>query len=167
MSALDDVRRALTQAYGTDPIFDGLTVDDLIKALVADEQLAVSAELREAADDLSDRIRTGGPRARGLVFARALLIARANGATAPAERISANHGQVDTQLRANPGVWLPVRDYSSRQSASSICWRIRNGGRGLNAYQPAGSFEARVEPTPDASRVFARFVGTAPEDGGQ
>jgi hypothetical protein len=39
VSSLDDIRRALTEAYGTGSIFDGITADDLIKALVAESAL--------------------------------------------------------------------------------------------------------------------------------
>lgn len=39
MSALDDIRRALTDTYGTGIVFDGLTADDLITNAVAENQL--------------------------------------------------------------------------------------------------------------------------------
>lgn len=43
MSALDDVRHALTNAYGEDEAIDGLTVDDLINALRVDTKLDAEA----------------------------------------------------------------------------------------------------------------------------
>lgn len=163
MSALDDVRRALTAAYG-DSTFDGLSVDDLIKALVVDEQHAVAAELRDAASDIGRRLHAGGPRARGLAFAHTLLVSRANGTPLAVPPGSTSHAQVAQDLRAQPGVWLPVGDYSTKQSASSIAWQVRTGGGRIAAYRPGGDFESRLEPTPLGTRVMARFVGTARKD---
>ncbi|MET9138848.1 hypothetical protein [Streptomyces parvulus] len=39
MSAFDDIRRALTDAYGTNTVFDDLTAEDLIKAVIAEQRL--------------------------------------------------------------------------------------------------------------------------------
>lgn len=162
MSALDDVRRALTEAYGTEVIFDGLTVEDLLKAVTVDGQLDIGAELRAAAADIGDRVRAGGPRARGLAFARTVLIARANGKQPPGRRIHADHGAVAQTLRDNPQAWLPVSDYPTKDSAASISWGIRRAR--YSAYEPDSAFEARIEPTLDGYRVFARYVGTDRKD---
>lgn len=43
MSALDDIRRALTDAYGTGTAHDGLTVDDLMQAVTAERALDTEA----------------------------------------------------------------------------------------------------------------------------
>ncbi|HZF92023.1 hypothetical protein [Streptomyces sp.] len=43
MSALDDIRRALTEAYGTGVVLDDLTADDLIKAAVREFELDAQA----------------------------------------------------------------------------------------------------------------------------
>lgn len=164
MSALDDVRRALTEAYGTDVIFDGLTVEDLLKAVTVDEQHAVAAELRDAAADIGRRLHAGGPKARGLAFARLLLVSRANGTPLEAPASSTSHVQAARACRAQPGVWLPVGDYSTKQSANSIAWQIRSGGGRISAYTSAGEFESRIEPTPLGTRVLARYVGTDRKD---
>jgi hypothetical protein len=131
------------------------------KELDARLDALVSEELRAAAADLDDRVRAGGPRARGLVHARNLLIARANGTTPAAPRRNVVHRDVAEALRAKPGEWALVGDYINSGSAAGIARLIRDGGTGRSiiAYQPAGAFEARVEPTLDGVRVFARYVG--------
>jgi SpoVK/Ycf46/Vps4 family AAA+-type ATPase len=43
VSALDDIRRALTEAYGTGVVLDGMTTDDLVKAAVAEFDLDAEA----------------------------------------------------------------------------------------------------------------------------
>jgi hypothetical protein len=124
----------------------------------------LAEELRTAAADLDRRVRAGGPRARGLAYARKILIARANGTPLPSPRENTDHVRVAATLRAQPGVWLPVGDYGSRQSAMGIAWQIRSTTGGIAAYSPRGAFESRVEPTPDGSRVFARYIGTTRKD---
>ncbi|MGW2209958.1 hypothetical protein [Streptomyces sp. NPDC001781] len=77
-----------------------------------------------------------------------------------------DHRQIAAALRAQPGMWLPVGEYRSSESAKAAARTIRtayqnpNSGRGSSSYAPAGSFEARTELTEDGTRVVARFVGT-------
>jgi hypothetical protein len=123
---------------------------------------AVAAELRTAADDLGLRIRAGGPRARGLVYARSLLLARANGTDPETPRTQANHAEAAEKLRAEPGVWLPVADYADKGSATAIARHIRYAI--LPAYAPAGAFDARPEPTLDGYRVVACFIDNSRKD---
>jgi hypothetical protein len=122
----------------------------------------VAEELRTAAADLELRARAGGPRQRGLTFARALLRDRADGITPAAPRRNTRHREVAEALRANPGEWAPVGVYSGAQSAHTISRLIRGGSGPVIAYQPAGSFQARTERGNDGVRVYARYVG----DGG-
>lgn len=43
MSSLDDIRTALTDVYGTGPVLDGLTADDMVKAVVTEYRLDAEA----------------------------------------------------------------------------------------------------------------------------
>ncbi|WP_086768139.1 hypothetical protein [Streptomyces bobili] len=43
MSALDDIRTALTDVHGTGPVLDGLTADDMVKAVVAEADMDAQA----------------------------------------------------------------------------------------------------------------------------
>ncbi|WP_020135125.1 hypothetical protein [Streptomyces sp. 351MFTsu5.1] len=75
-----------------------------------------------------------------------------------------NHFTVAAACRANPGVWQPVGEYNSSQSAEGAVDYISSAyvktSTQRSAYTPAGSFEARYELTEFGARVEARFVGT-------
>ena len=76
-----------------------------------------------------------------------------------------DHFAVAAACRENPGVWQPVGEYNSSQSACGAADHIRNalakrsGHR--SAYLPAGSFEARHALTEFGARVEARYVGVS------
>jgi len=78
-----------------------------------------------------------------------------------ARRTRTNHAQTAAQLRATPGVWLPVGEYRSTTSADGIAWMVRAapGNESGVRYAPAGSFEAYTELTDTGTRVMARYVG--------
>lgn len=120
----------------------------------------VAAELRAAAIELGDRIRAGGPQARGLAFARNLLNDRADGVIPTPPRRNIVHRDVADALRKQPGEERLVGEYSSRESANGIASLIRGCRSGtIRAYQPAGTFDARVVVEADGVRVFARYTG--------
>jgi len=78
-----------------------------------------------------------------------------------ARRPQTDHAKAAAQLRAQPGVWMPVAEYRSRTSADGISWMIRAapGHQSGACYAPAGSFESYTEPTDNGTRVVARYVG--------
>lgn len=72
-----------------------------------------------------------------------------------------DHRSVVTQLRARPGVWLPVGEYRSQGSAVVAVKAIRTGrwsNTGPSPYTP-GEFEPRTEMTEFGVRVLARYTG--------
>lgn len=74
----------------------------------------------------------------------------------------ADHTAVVEQLRAQRGVWLPVKEYRTRATAEVVVTAIHTGrwvGKGASPYTP-GDFEARTEMTEFGFRVDARFLGT-------
>lgn len=80
----------------------------------------------------------------------------------PARRSRANHKKTAEALRARPGVWMPVGDYSSNISADGVCYMIRAGRTTSGVwYQPAGAFEAYMVQVDDGTRVHARYIGGA------
>lgn len=62
------------------------------------------------------------------------------------------------QLRAKPGEWAVLAEGKTPSSAGGLAARIR---RGVGAFAPAGSFEARqIGPASGSvSKVYARYVG--------
>lgn len=78
-------------------------------------------------------------------------------------RSNINHFEVADACRRTPGVWLPVGEYGSTQSANGVAWYItaakENRTVKRSAYEPAGSFEARWALTEFGARVEARYVG--------
>ena len=76
-------------------------------------------------------------------------------------RPNVKHAEVAARLRANPGEEMPVGPYIDATSARVMARHVRDGG--LPAYQPAGTFEARIVPSParDGWLVRARYVGGA------
>ena len=121
----------------------------------------LSEQLREAAIDLGDRVRAGGPHARGLALARNLLNDRADGIIPTPPRRNVVHRDVAERLRRQPGEEMEVGCYASRESANGIAALVRGRAGTVRAYLPAGSFDARVVPGDDGVRVFARYVGGA------
>lgn len=80
-------------------------------------------------------------------------------------RHKVDHFAVAAECRANPGVWQPVGEYNSSQSAEGAGDYIRNAYvkkvSQRSAYSPAGSFEARHVLTEFGALVEARYVGAS------
>lgn len=80
-------------------------------------------------------------------------------------RRKVNHFAVAAACRANPGIWLPVGEYNSSQSAEGAGDYIRKAYTKKvsqrSAYTPAGSFESRHVLTEYGARVEARYVGVS------
>lgn len=78
-------------------------------------------------------------------------------------RPNIDHKAVAAVCRTNPGMWQPVAEYNSSQSADGAAGYIRNATTKkpthISPYAPAGSFEARRTLTEYGARVEARFVG--------
>ncbi|MFB8399598.1 hypothetical protein, partial [Streptomyces yangpuensis] len=60
MSALDDIRRALSDAYGTGVALHDLTADDLIRSAVAEFEMDAEAYPGGDEDELAARWRRDG-----------------------------------------------------------------------------------------------------------
>lgn len=80
-------------------------------------------------------------------------------------RTRINHFTVAAACRANPGVWQPVGEYNSSQSAEGAADYIRTAyvktASQRSAYSPAGSFETRHALTEFGAQVEARYVGVS------
>lgn len=78
-------------------------------------------------------------------------------------RRKVDHFAVAAVCRANPGVWQPVGEYNSSQSAEDASDYIRSAkmtaSSTRSAYSPAGSFESQHTLTEFGARVEARYVG--------
>jgi hypothetical protein len=78
-------------------------------------------------------------------------------------RPNIDHKAVATACRNQPGVWQPVAEYNSSQSADGAAGYIRDATtkhtHHTSPYAPAGAFEARRTLTEYGARVEARFVG--------
>ncbi|MEV7871465.1 hypothetical protein AB0P17_36440 [Streptomyces sp. NPDC088124] len=72
-------------------------------------------------------------------------------------RVRADHYDVATRARAEPGTWVLAGRYSSGNSAQSMASQVKAAAR-LPAYQPPGSFDARTEPDGDLTSVLVRYV---------
>ncbi|MDR3083425.1 MAG: hypothetical protein LBV60_21325 [Streptomyces sp.] len=68
------------------------------------------------------------------------------------------HLNVARAMKEQPGVWLPVSEYSSRSAALNAALSIRKADP-LRVYRPAGAFETRTEMTEYGTAVLARYVG--------
>ncbi|MFB7461252.1 hypothetical protein [Streptomyces sp. NPDC056188] len=77
--------------------------------------------------------------------------------------VQINHRDAAARLRAEPGVWLPVGEYRTQDSANAAVKAIRTGqwGRGTPSPYTAGEFEAATERTESGVQVLARYLGTA------
>ncbi len=79
-----------------------------------------------------------------------------------AKRTPIDHDQAAARLRSRPGLWMPVGEYRSSQSAEHMAWAVRTAypwTRIVSAYEPAGAFEARVRLTEFGCELVARYVG--------
>jgi hypothetical protein len=71
------------------------------------------------------------------------------------------HYLIAHKLRAKPGEWAVVGAYGGAESAGATARHIQHGR--LEAYRPAGSFEATARTVDGEDRVYARFVGETDE----
>lgn len=80
-------------------------------------------------------------------------------------RRKVDHFAVAAACRATPGVWQPVGEYNSSQSAEGAGDYIRKAytkkSAQRSAYSPAGSFETRWALTEFGAQVEARYVGVS------
>ncbi|MFF6781374.1 hypothetical protein [Streptomyces sp. NPDC012510] len=78
-------------------------------------------------------------------------------------RPNIDHKAVAAACRNQPGIWQPVAEYNSSQSAAGAAGYIRDATTKktthLSPYAPAGAYEARHALTEYGARVEARFVG--------
>lgn len=74
-----------------------------------------------------------------------------------------DHFKAAAALRERPGEWALIRTTSTSQAARSAAHQIREGR--INAYLPAGDFDAVSRSAAGEFRVFARFVGHVIEGG--
>jgi hypothetical protein len=76
----------------------------------------------------------------------------------------ANYTELATTMQARPGVWVTVRTYRSRTTAEGVARNIRyaytppRDGR-RSPWAPRLSYQARLVPAEDGTRVEARWVG--------
>lgn len=64
---------------------------------------------------------------------------------------------VGDALRARPGEWARIAEYTGRPKAAMLASRIRKGQ--ARYWEPAGSFEAVYRTVDDVHFVYARHVG--------
>lgn len=80
-------------------------------------------------------------------------------------RPNIDHKAVANACRNNPGVWQPVAEYNSGQSADGAVGYIRDATtkktHHISPYAPAGAYEARRTLTEYGARVEARYVGSS------
>ncbi|MEU5834550.1 hypothetical protein ABZ820_12870 [Streptomyces diacarni] len=76
-------------------------------------------------------------------------------------RARPDHAAVAQTARTKPGTWTLAHVYPSSASAKSTARRVPRADY-LPAYQPAGAYEARVDPKPveDGWAVWVRYVGS-------
>ncbi|WP_431999273.1 hypothetical protein [Streptomyces sioyaensis] len=79
-------------------------------------------------------------------------------------RSAASQAEAARRMKAAPGEWFHISSHPARYSAQSTVHRIRTAYR-TPAYEPAGAFEARTQPTEFETAVYARYVGTAAQNG--
>lgn len=71
----------------------------------------------------------------------------------------ASHVEAAAAARQAPGTWVTVGTYQASYTAHGIGVHARKAR--LEAYAPAGAFEARTERTEDGTVLHVRFVGGA------
>lgn len=74
-------------------------------------------------------------------------------------RTRVQHAIVVAALRERPGEWARVGVYATPGSAHSLARQIKRAT--LNAWAPAGAFEAVGRTVKGEHRVYARYVGGA------
>jgi hypothetical protein len=79
----------------------------------------------------------------------------------PPRRVSGRHwGRhrlLASEMKARPMEWALVGKYGSSDSAASMARNIKLGK--LEAYTPAGAFQATSRTVDGEPRVYVRFVG--------
>lgn len=84
------------------------------------------------------------------------------GAEKAARRPNGEHAQIAAELKARPEQWAHIGTQSSARSAGSLAYAIRHGR--MNAYLPAGAFEATARTVGGEHRLYARFVGAQADE---
>ena len=78
----------------------------------------------------------------------------------PARHRRVSHRLAAEQCRSKPGTWQEIGEYQTRDSAGAIAGFIRRADGSIGVwYQPARTFESRVERTDGGFRVDARYIG--------
>jgi len=67
------------------------------------------------------------------------------------------HGKIARALRGRPSEWAVVQRVASIARAASAAQAIRSAK--LNAYEPAGAFQAVARTVEGEHRVYARYIG--------
>lgn len=79
-------------------------------------------------------------------------------------RSATSQAESALRMKAAPGEWFHISSHPARYSAQSTVHRIRTAYR-TPAYEPAGAYEARTEPTEFETAVYARYVGATAQTG--
>lgn len=76
-------------------------------------------------------------------------------------RPKADHAAVNAQACAHPGVWVRVREYSSRGVAQGVANRIDGTYNDFVTapYQPAGHFQTEIRMTEFGTEVWVKYEG--------
>lgn len=83
--------------------------------------------------------------------------------TRPTKHPQVCHADAAQRMQRSPGKWLYVTTHPARYSAQATASRI--SGAHYAPYAPAGTFEARTEPTEFETAVYARYVGNTAQNG--
>lgn len=67
------------------------------------------------------------------------------------------HLEVAEELRSRPGEWAIISVYGTGASSAAMARHIEGGN--VDAYEPAGTFEALARTVDGQARVYARYVG--------
>lgn len=140
MSALDDVRNALTKAYGENVVFDGLTVDDLLNALIRDAKLDAEAYPGELAMlvFLVRALRSTVREDSSLPEVRRLLWLHASDDAAARQK--AKEKSSPAGAGATPDFFQPGHTYARESHASTIRFLVRyidDSPDGIDGYRVA------------------------------
>ncbi|MGW7785982.1 hypothetical protein CFC35_05460 [Streptomyces sp. FBKL.4005] len=76
-----------------------------------------------------------------------------------------DHFKAAAALREQPGRWALIRTTPTSQAARSAAHQIRDGR--INAYLPAGSFDATSRTVDGEFRVYARYIGHVGTEAGE
>ncbi|MFH9823070.1 hypothetical protein [Streptomyces bobili] len=125
MSALDDIRLALTDVYGTGPVLDGLTADDMVKAAVTEFGLDAEAYPGELA------------MLRGLVRTLRVIV-RDDNAVAEARRLLHHHADDEAAAYEQMGDPTLARQAALLNAILQAPARRWKSGRAISVLREAG-----------------------------